>query len=345
MSSLYELHLQMAPIRIEFELTEACNLRCTFCYNSRQPLYTSLEKASAILESLARQGVLEIVLTGGEPTLHPDFRGIAAIAGERFNCALLQTNGTFLDDDLLAFLEAVGFAGLSISLHGPRDRHDRLTQKEGSYDAAVAAIKKTVQTQLQLWVNMVVTKDNTGTVVNHMERLTNEGVRAFTFTRFTPVGCGKENDAFAPSRAELVEFVREVDEFQARIPGCTVLIANSIPRCCLPENLGIYSEACSYGLNRFYVDVHGHLMTCGMARTRIGNILTTSLSSLKAQSPHFKELCTDALLPADCRSCEFVSSCRGGCRAAALSSTGSLNGIDPLAVLPHISAEVAKEGD
>ena len=298
MSNLHEFHLHMAPIRIEFELTEACNLACSFCYNSRKPRYTSLETASNILESLARQDVLEIVLTGGEPTLHPEFRKIAIIAGELFNCVLLQTNGTFLDDDLLSFLEAAGFAGLSISLHGPRDRHDRLTQVEGSYDDAVRAISRAVHTPLQLWVNMVVTRDNIDTVVTHMERLFDEGVRAFTFTRFTPVGCGKENDALAPSREELVEVVRAIDEFQGRNPSCTVLMANAVPRCCLPEDLGMYSEACSYGLNKFYVDVDGNLMTCGMARTRIGSILTTSISTLKAQSPHFKALCTDALLPA-----------------------------------------------
>lgn len=65
----YEYLEDMSPLLMQMELTEACNLKCKFCYNSQKPRYN--ERIFEMLDSLAKQGVMQVNLTGGEPLAHP----------------------------------------------------------------------------------------------------------------------------------------------------------------------------------------------------------------------------------------------------------------------------------
>lgn len=329
----YQYHLKMAPVRIELELTEACNLRCLFCYNTLKPTFAKTSDVLKVLDGLAEQGVLEIILTGGEPLLHGDFRIIAAHAGKLFANTLLQTNGTLLDQQLVKFLKDSGFMGLNISLHGDVNVHDLLTGSIGSYTKAINAIDLALNSTLMIWVNMVLTKQNRESLVDHLLALRQRGVRNFTFTRFTPTGSGRDAK-LAMRRHELVEVIDRLNKFQHDNRDCTVLVANSIPRCALPHELREYSEPCSYGINRFYVNTLGELMLCGMSRVVIGSLLNQTIEEIKQSSRDFERLCLNSSLPAECQSCKDVLLCRGGCRAAALATTKTIEGRDPLASHP-----------
>ena len=58
-----------------FRLAEACNNDCPMCSNSGRPeaWFTAEEALLARVDFLARQGFRRVVLTGGEPTIHPAF--------------------------------------------------------------------------------------------------------------------------------------------------------------------------------------------------------------------------------------------------------------------------------
>ncbi len=61
--------------RIGIELTDRCNLTCTHCLRTINHDRSNIdsELALATLRDAAAIGIEEIVFTGGEPTLHPDF--------------------------------------------------------------------------------------------------------------------------------------------------------------------------------------------------------------------------------------------------------------------------------
>ena len=329
---LYTHHLGMAPIRIELELTEVCNLKCRFCYNSGAPIRVSTCDALNILDRLSQQGVMEIILTGGEPLMHPGFDVIATHTGKTFTHALLQTNGTLLTREKLTLLVNSGFVGLNVSLHGNEETHEDLAGVTGSYRDAMSAIDLVLESPLALWVNTVLTNRNWKGVGKQLLAMKRQGVRHFTFTRFTPTGSGKDAE-LAMNLGDLADLVRTLDDFRCDNPECSVLVANAIPRCSLPLEYAHYSEPCSYGVDRFYVDVKGELMICGMARIPLGNVLTQTLEEIKRDSPSFKSMSLNEALPTTCKQCKEVMRCRGGCRAAALATSGTLNGIDPLVAL------------
>ncbi len=92
------------PVGAKLELTHACNLRCGFCYTDspRHTLARTPELADEDWHRIAEQaidlGVIEAVLTGGEPLLR---RELLLELIDRFEAAgvgmSLNTNGWFVD--------------------------------------------------------------------------------------------------------------------------------------------------------------------------------------------------------------------------------------------------------
>lgn len=87
------------------EVSDFCNLRCPICYASSGPerkTHRSLETIERMLDAVVRNerrpDVVQI--SGGEPTLHPDFFRILDMARERpIQHLMLNTNGTRIAAD------------------------------------------------------------------------------------------------------------------------------------------------------------------------------------------------------------------------------------------------------
>lgn len=81
------------------EITDHCNLTCPICYASSGPArqtYKSLEQIGRMLDAVvANEGRPDVVqISGGEPTLHPDFFAILDMARSRpIEHLMLNTNG------------------------------------------------------------------------------------------------------------------------------------------------------------------------------------------------------------------------------------------------------------
>ena len=87
------------PGRCEFALNNACNANCGFCNFARDKLpkerweYVERQGAFDAVDILYRQGIRYLVLTGGEPTLHPDLTAIIARAADSGMKVMLVSNG------------------------------------------------------------------------------------------------------------------------------------------------------------------------------------------------------------------------------------------------------------
>jgi uncharacterized radical SAM superfamily Fe-S cluster-containing enzyme len=81
------------------EITDHCNLQCPICYASSgpsRPLYRSLDQVERMLDAVvANEGRPDVIqISGGEPTLHPDFFRILDMAKQRpIQHLMLNTNG------------------------------------------------------------------------------------------------------------------------------------------------------------------------------------------------------------------------------------------------------------
>jgi uncharacterized radical SAM superfamily Fe-S cluster-containing enzyme len=81
------------------EITDHCNLQCPVCYASSgpsRPHYRSIEHVERMLDAVVRnEGRPDVVqISGGEPTLHPDFFRILDLAKQRpIQHLMVNTNG------------------------------------------------------------------------------------------------------------------------------------------------------------------------------------------------------------------------------------------------------------
>src|ERR1044071_1479273 len=87
------------------ELTDACNLRCPICYASSSPTrqtFRTLERIEQMLDAVVRnEGEPDVVqLSGGEPTLHPQFFEVLEAAKRRpIKHLMLNANGILIAQD------------------------------------------------------------------------------------------------------------------------------------------------------------------------------------------------------------------------------------------------------
>ena len=81
------------------EITDQCNLTCPICYaesSPRRPMHRSLEHVAFMLDRVVRnEGRPDIVqISGGEPTIHPEFFAVLDLAKERpIKHLMVNTNG------------------------------------------------------------------------------------------------------------------------------------------------------------------------------------------------------------------------------------------------------------
>lgn len=96
------------PLHVQIELTDNCNLFCDYCYrDSKYKNPNSKYINSIILQEFLlkykKKNLLEIGVTGGEPTMHPNFLNIMKFILKNFELVELVTNGTNYDTILRLF--------------------------------------------------------------------------------------------------------------------------------------------------------------------------------------------------------------------------------------------------
>lgn len=120
-------HEQHACVTL-FEITQACNLECPACFAaSPHGGHSSLDEIDAMLDAVTRAegGTVDVVmLSGGEPTIHPDFGEVLRRVSEsgRVRHTVVNTNGIrFAKDRMLCELAA----GLGVKVYLQFDGFER----------------------------------------------------------------------------------------------------------------------------------------------------------------------------------------------------------------------------
>ncbi len=316
--SAYSHLYGIQPLLVQVELTEACNLACRFCYNSQKPLYNN--NVYEMMSALHSQGVMQLTLTGGEPLMHPDFFGILSKATELFPNVMILSNGSLMTDDVVTKICDINPMCVSVSIHGTEQAHDDLTKTPGSYSYSIQAIKKYIELgKVPIASNFVLNAKNAKVLPQTVYAMKDIGLKFMTITRFIPVGIGCTAKDLEISYSEILEAMEFANGYMRENKYPHIEFAEAMPFCIVPEHLQHLANNCSYGYDRFYVNVKGDLMVCGLSRIPLGgNILTTPLAEIKDKSTVFADYVSHQHVPATCIECGKYELCHGGCRAAAM---------------------------
>ena len=109
-----------APLMAWIELTRLCNLRCPHCFvdaGDKREIEMSTDRIMHLLDELAGMGVFSVVITGGEPSLQPDFLKIVRRAHDLGFVVAIASNGMPLTPKVLSQIPHDDVI-ISISLDG-----------------------------------------------------------------------------------------------------------------------------------------------------------------------------------------------------------------------------------
>ncbi len=110
------------PGRCEFALTNACNANCGFCNFARDTLskdrweYVERKGALEAIDILFHQEIRYLILTGGEPTLHPHLTEIIGYATGKGMKVMMVSNGGLFKPHKLREYVAAGLSSFVISI-------------------------------------------------------------------------------------------------------------------------------------------------------------------------------------------------------------------------------------
>jgi radical SAM protein with 4Fe4S-binding SPASM domain len=173
-SLVHEWHRRAAanrqPVDGTFELTERCNLACRMCY-VRQCAGDAARRAGELTPAqwleLARaavdNGMVFLLLTGGEVFLRPDFFEIYAPLTRLGLILTLFTNGTLITESIAARLAAAPPSRTEITLYGATaGTYEAVTGVPGSYARCCAGIEALVKHRVPLGLKSTLTRRNVG---------------------------------------------------------------------------------------------------------------------------------------------------------------------------------------
>ena len=171
---LSELHQSAAELRQPangtFELTSRCNLACNMCY-VRHPAcdgsQSEKELSATTWLSIAREaiknGMVFLLLTGGEIFLRPDFFEIYEPLTRLGLVVSLYTNGTLITDKLARRLAQAPPNIVEITLYGATpSTYEAVTGVPGSYARCCAGIQALLDNGVPLGLKTTITRQNVG---------------------------------------------------------------------------------------------------------------------------------------------------------------------------------------
>jgi MoaA/NifB/PqqE/SkfB family radical SAM enzyme len=156
-------------------LTLKCNQNCLFCCAKDSNTHFKFPEIKKALLKLKERSPKNIVLaiTGGEPTIHPDFfKILGLIRSLKLPTLTLQTNGIMLARKKNVIqLYKIGINTIIFSFHSHlKKTYNLLTQTSGQYEKALTAINNITHYPFdQIVFNMVINKYNYKDILNYVK--------------------------------------------------------------------------------------------------------------------------------------------------------------------------------
>ncbi len=298
------------PIHYFLELTSQCNNSCVGCgnvLNNKKNHSLSADQWLKIFNKISSHAV-HLRLSGGEPTLHPEFKYLIDLIDKIGIPFTLFTNARWHDSErIINFLHNITEnKGLLVSIHGSTsDIHEAFTCVNGSFAETIQNIKRAVDAGINVATSTIITRSNYRLVTDIIALTAELGVGRAFFARYLPV----QNEIIAPTDDQLKEAIHAIEIHRKN--GARAEFSVCIPRCFTPSS----SEGCLAGVTYCVIDPWGNVRPCTHTPLICGNLLKQSIEEIW-HGPEMQSW--RDMIPAQCHSCLEFPKCHGGCRAAAM---------------------------
>ncbi len=344
---------------LNWAVTGKCNMNCRHCFmaSDNAPMMGefSWEECLSLLDECERCGIQTITLTGGEPTLHPRFMDIVReCAKRRLHVGELNTNGSFLTEEMLEEFKALGMdTEIKVSFDGI-GHHDWLRGVPHAEETALRAMRLAKKKGFRVRSQTNVHRGNLDVMYDTVRLLDEMGVEEVRIIRTTETPRWRE---YAGETAlGILEYYDEMLRLIGRCVQSDLKISVDVWQFLYykPEEGTYYFHpvqvdcqsyrdsipACKGARGMVAVSYTGEIYPCNqMSGTfahmgiSLGNVKKQPLHELLQSGPYLEQV----TMPVSevykenqvCQSCQYWNCCMGGCRAIAVAFTRNYRHFDP----------------
>jgi radical SAM protein with 4Fe4S-binding SPASM domain len=303
-------------MNLDLHLTTACNMHCSFCgaweYGKAQA-FLPLTKAKEALTQGRTAGYKITTLTGGEPTLHPDYTEILQYAHQLGYWTVVTTNGLRLTEEMLeAYRQCKTLVRISLhTMHA--DRHAALTGTN-----SLTHIKDTIASLTAHGIHM-----GLGATISRENRKEIGALAAFAwksqaaFIRYTPVVGIRGAQGMALDR----------DFFKEMLHDIFLLGRENLPLLDINNAAGsragqivryMLTRRCAGGSHQHMIcDCHGTVLPCSFIPAKEGLCCSAAdadvLQRFQTVAEKTSHYFSDSPTKGACGDCRYEAACKGGC--------------------------------
>lgn len=299
---------------LKLVITEACNGACTFCHQGQarpaEPAVMSEEQAFLWMDWAEAGGIRILRFTGGEPTLHPHLRLFCHYALLRGFHTILNTNGLAEEARYRELLPAVSEVRISLPLLDA-DRLDAVSGGVGALGKKLALVDRSLAAGRPVVLLTALLPEVKGRLHEFVELVHRRPGLFWVPLRFESTPALRRPWSRADVQDLAEEMVALMDRYPEDVPG----IRNATPFCAVaPVRLGarvFAGRAIDCGpFSSLTVTAAGRLRSCYS-----GGLLPGGAPDRLRQTRAWRAAAGVEGLPGECRSCEHLARCRGGCRS------------------------------
>lgn len=327
---------------VYMEITHLCNLSCIHCYaNSGKVSEKDLDTKTIlkIINKLSELGVLEVVITGGEPLIRKDiFKIMQHIKNKKIDFSLF-TNGTLLNENKIKKLKKLKPRIIAISLDSISPKVYNYIRGKDCFSKTIQNIKLLVKEKIPVRINTTIFKglnDKQKQIEDLINELTEIGVNQVVIGDFITYGRGKRMKEFCPE-LEVAKritniFEKKLRQFKGKhraMPLLKLTDTFSRKRDYKADN----HSTCGIGTFSCTIKANGETALCPVLTAKnhcTSNTLEKELEDIWLQSKIFKtfrKITVDNITK--CKTCNKKHECLGGCKARSYMYNKKFNSHDP----------------
>jgi len=320
---------QHRPIYAVWEITLACDLACRHCGSRAgkdRPDELTTAEALDLVDQMARLGVKEVTLIGGEAYLREDWLDIIrAIRKHGIECTT-TSGGRGLTAEVVAKAKEAGLMGASISVDGDEVTHDRLRGVPGSYKSAFEAMRALREQKLRVSCNTQINRLSMPVLDSILERVAEAGIHSWQIQLTVPMGRAADEPDILLQPYDLLELFprlavikKRCDELGVRLwPGNNIGYFGPYETALRGYHYRGHGGSCGAGRATLGIEANGAIKGCPSLPTEFwtgGNIRDASLEDIWERSTPLRftrDRTTDDLW-GYCKSCYYAEECMSGC--------------------------------
>lgn len=340
-----------APVGLLAELTHRCPLQCPYCSNPLDLERVNTELSTAewqrVMREAAALGILQIHLSGGEPTARKDLEDIVEVAAGVGLYTNLITAGVLLTRDRLARLAELGLDHVQLSIQDvDPDNADRIAAYKGGSAKKREVARWVKELGLPLTVNAPMHRQNIKSMAAIIDYAVEVGAGRLEVAHIQYYAWALKNRAaLMPTREDFMRTAEIVEAAKERLKG--ILVIDFV----VPDYYAKYPKPCMGGWGRGIINVtpSGRVLPCHASESLPGlvfdNVRDRPLADIWLNGDAFQKYRGTEWMKEPCRSCPRKEIDFGGCRCQAFALTGDATNTDPACSLSPLHADWAKVAD